>query len=112
MPDFELPTEKVVMNVDTGVCRFIARITVHMDDEHLHVMIESGCPYVKEFESKVKLLGRFDAIKMPFTENIVFIRGGESLKHSSCPIPTAVIKCAEACAGFALKRNVKLEFEV
>jgi hypothetical protein len=111
MSDFELPTEKVVMDVDSGVCQFNARVTAYMDDESIHVEIESNCPQVKEFAGKIKVLERFEALKMPFSENTVFQRGGETLRHSSCPIPTAVVKCAEACAGFALKRDVKLVFE-
>ena len=111
MPDFELPIEKVIMDVDTGVCRFIARVTAYMEDENIHIIIDSSCPDVKRFESKIQTLGRFEALKMPFCENMVFLRGGETLRHSSCPLPTAVVKCAEACAGFALKKNVKLEFK-
>ena len=98
------------MDVDSGVCRFNARVIAYMDDENIRFIIESTCPHVKEFGEKITVLGRFDALKMPFSENVVFIKGGETLKHSSCPLPTAVIKCAEACAGFALKRDVKLEF--
>ncbi len=111
MPELELPPDKVVMNVDPGACRFKAKVIAYMDDEHLHVIIESACPYVKQFEKRLDGLERFDALKMPFSENLIFIRGGETLKHSACPIPTAVIKCAEACAGLALKKNVKLEYE-
>ncbi len=111
MPELELPADKVVMNVDPGACRFKAKVIAFMDDEHLHVMIESACPYVNEFSKRIGELERFDALKMPFCENVIFKRGGETLKHSACPLPTAVIKCAEACAGLALKRNVKLEYE-
>ncbi len=111
MADFELPIETVAMDVESGVCRFKARVSAYMDDERVHVSIESDCPQVRAFGERVKVLGRFEALKMPFSENTVFLRGGETLRHSSCPVPTAVCKCAEAAAGLALKRDVNLIFE-
>mgnify|MGYP000925115874 FL=1 len=110
MADFELPIENVVMDVESGVCRFKARVTAYMEDEQVRVSIESECPQVLAFAEGVKVLGRFEALKMPFSENTVFLRGGETLRHSSCPVPTAVCKCAEAAAGFALQRDVSLKF--
>ena len=111
MSDFELPAKKVTMNVESGVCRFTARITACMVDENVRISIVSDCPQVREFGERVKLLGMFEALKMPFSENKVFLHGGETLRHSSCPVPTAVCKCAEAAAGFALERDVSLKFE-
>ena len=98
------------MDVESGVCRFKARVTAHMEDDQVVISIESECPQVLAFGELVKRLGRFEALKMPFSENTVFLRGGETLRHSSCPIPTAVCKCAEAAAGFALQKDVRLEF--
>ena len=110
MADFELPIKKVVMEVESGVCRFKAHVTAYMEDEQVQVSIESECPQVRAFAERVKLLGRFEALKMPFSENTVFLAGGKTLRHSSCPVPTAVCKCAEAAAGFALQRDVRLQF--
>ena len=110
MADFELPMEKVVMDVQCGVCQFKARVTAYMDEEQVQTSIESGCPQVMAFAERVRSLGRFEALKMPFAENKVFLAGGETLRHSTCPVPTAVCKCAEAAAGFALQRDVSLKF--
>lgn len=81
-----------------------------MVDDQIHISIESECPQVRMFAERVKILGRFEALKMLFSHNSVFLSGGETLRHSSCPVPTAVRKCAEAAAGFALQRDVRLEF--
>lgn len=110
MADFELPSDTVVMDVESGVCRFTARVTAYMEGEQVRVSVESDCPQVRNFGDRVKVLGRFEALKMPFSENTVFLRGGETLRHSSCPIPTAVCKCAETAAGFALQKDVSLKF--
>ncbi len=104
-------SEEVVMNVDPGVCRFKTRLIVKECDDHLCIEMDSACPYVQEFKKSLGKIERYEALKMPFSENIVYRKGGQTLKHSACPLPVAVIKCAEAAAGLALKRNVKLEYE-
>ena len=82
-----------------------------MVDDQVYISIESECPQVRAFAERVNVLGRFEALKMPFSQNTIFLSGGETLRHSSCPVPTAVCKCAEAAAGFALKKDVSLIFE-
>jgi hypothetical protein len=52
-----------------------------------------------------------EVVRMPFAENIVYLAGGRTLKHSTCPLPMAVLKGFEAAAGLALKRNVEVIFD-
>ncbi len=103
--------EEVVMSLDPGVCRFRAKITAEDRGEFIHIKIKSDCPHAKDLEKKLDKVDAFDALKMPFSENVVYKSAGETLKHSACPIPSAVIKCIEAASGLALKKNVVFEYE-
>jgi len=49
-------------------------------------------------------------MRMPYVDNAVYQICGEVLKHSACPVPMAMIKCAEAAAELGLKRSVVVEF--
>jgi hypothetical protein len=51
-----------------------------------------------------------DVMKMPFSDNKVYVTGGRTLKHSTCPLPMAVLKGFEVAAGLALKRDVTVIF--
>jgi hypothetical protein len=46
-----------------------------------------------------------------FSENKVYVIGGKTLKHSTCPMPMAVLKGLEVAAGLALKRDVVVAFD-
>ena len=99
--------------VDAGVCRFRTTIRVCTNDEgNILYQIESGCPYVKKVQECLpKDITPFDALKMPFSENPIYVCCGAALAHSACPVPSALIKAAEVAAGFGLKRNVCFTFE-
>lgn len=53
-----------------------------------------------------------EAMKMPFSENYVYQVGGMNLRHSTCPLPMAVLKGFEATTGLALKRKVSVIFDM
>lgn len=100
------------VQVDPGVCRFRTRITAHIHGDCVCFDVVSDCPHVKRINEHLSRdLSPFDALRMPFSSNPVYEACGKVLVHSACPIPSAMIKAAEAAAGFGLKRNVKFEFE-
>jgi hypothetical protein len=105
-------SEQVTMSVDPGVCRFKAKIIAKECDDHICIEMETACPHAQAFQKTLSKVERFDALKMPFSENVVYQKAGETLKHSACPLPAAVIKCIEAASGLALKKNVKFEYDL
>lgn len=102
---------KVTLTVNVGVCRFPARVECWMEEGLLRCSIQSGCIHVQEFGAALEPMDMMDAMKMPFSENAVYIVGGRTLKHSTCPIPMAILKGFEVAAGLALKRDVTVTFD-
>jgi hypothetical protein len=102
---------EVSLNVDSGVCRFNAKIACWLEDDLLRCTIKSGCKHVQDFADALEPCEMMDALKMPFSDNKVYITGGKTLKHSTCPLPMAVLKGFEVAAGLALKRDVHVIFE-
>ncbi len=99
------------VNVDAGACRFRTRIEGTPNGNKVTLVIESDCPCVKELAKELKEIGIFEALKLPYSDNPVFAKAGKTLRHSTCPVPVAVLKCVEATAGLALKKDAKIEFE-
>ncbi|MGD1060649.1 MAG: hypothetical protein ABR879_04250 [Methanomassiliicoccales archaeon] len=106
-----LDTERVVLVVDPGVCRLTSKIEAWSEDGVVKCKIESRCLHVQEFAEKLEGMSMMDIVKMPFSENKVFQVGGTTLKHSTCVVPTAVLKAMEAAAGLGLKKDVCLKFQ-
>ena len=109
--DFFLDQGKVSLHVDSGVCRFDAKIVCWMEDGTLRCSIDSRCPHVNDFAKALGPCDMMAALRMPFSENQVYIVGGKALKHSTCPVPMAVLKGFEAASGLALKRKVSVDFD-
>lgn len=104
---------KVSLHVDPGVCRFKAKIECWMEEGRLRCSIDSGCKHVQDFAHALEQeqFEMMDAMRMPFSENKIYIIGGKMLKHSTCPLPMAVLKGMEVAAGLGLKRDVLVSFD-
>ncbi|MDW5562556.1 MAG: hypothetical protein SA339_04950 [Methanomassiliicoccus sp.] len=103
---------KVCLTVDPGVCRFKTKITAKYVDGNVRFDIQTDCPHVKKVTDQLaEDMSPFDALKMPFSANPIYEACGKVLAHSACPVPSAIIKSAEAASGLGLKRTVKFEFD-
>lgn len=105
-----LESKDVRAHVEIGVCRFSCDIVAYPVDGKIHVELFTDCPAVKEFGLSLPDLDPFAALKMPHCENDLFELAGKFLKHVTCPVPIAIAKCVEVACGFALARNVTIEF--
>ncbi|NLN72245.1 MAG: hypothetical protein GX137_05610 [Thermoplasmatales archaeon] len=99
--------------VDAGVCRFKTVIEAVGDDMmNVTFKIRSECSAVRAMAKGLEgPIGIFDVLKLPFSENPVYCVANGTIIHSSCPVPSAVIKSAEVAADMALKKDVSMKME-
>mgnify|MGYP005834438171 CR=1 FL=1 len=100
-----------VVSVDAGACRFRTRIVGQPDGNSVRLIISSDCPCVRQLAEELRTAEPFEALRMPFSKNPIFSRAEKFLKHATCPVPTAILKCIEAASDLALKKSVRIEFE-
>jgi hypothetical protein len=106
----ELPLHARV-RVDPGVCRLPSVIQARSDGTTVEFeVVNSDCPQVRNLTKVLRRMEIWDVMRMPYVDNAVYQICGEVLKHSACPVPMAMIKCAEAAAELGLKRSVVVEF--
>ena len=74
-----------------------------MEDNLLKCSIRSGFMHVQEFVAALEPRDITAATKMPYSENVFYLVGGGTLKHSTCSLSMAVLKGFELAAGLALK---------
>ena len=102
----------VTVTVEAGVCRFKTVIIATMDDEmNIVYKIKSECPKVREVGKEFRAIGLFEAVAMPFTENVIYKEFGDKLEHVACPVPCGMVKAAEAAGDLALKKDVFIKIE-
>ena len=103
--------EEVILMLNPGACRFHTKISAVMEDGNIKFHLESDCPYVKKLDKELGPISMMEIMTMPFCDNHVYILSGKNLKHSVCPVPMAILKCGEAAAGLALKKDIKAEYQ-
>ena len=102
----------VTVTVDAGVCRFKTVIIATMDDEmNIVYKVKSECPAVREMAKSMKPVPLFEAMAMPFAENVIYKDYGAKLQHVACPVPCALVKTAEVTGDMALKKEVSIKIE-
>jgi hypothetical protein len=109
-PEIGLGSKDVKAHVEMGVCRFSCDIKAYPVDGKIRCEIFTNCQAVKEFGMSLPDLDPFATLKMPYCDNEIFELAGKLLKHVSCPVPIAIVKCVEVASGLALARNVTIEF--
>ncbi len=120
MPRSEAPAEssaskkqalKVHVEVDPGICGFYCRIRVFRPAPKT-VEIEISASECRQIRLLSKKIGRLSLRDLftPLTRNPVFVAAEAAGCHTSCVVPTAVLKAAEAALEMALPKEVYIRF--
>ncbi|HET7010951.1 MAG TPA: hypothetical protein VFI11_09270 [Anaerolineales bacterium] len=103
-----------VVNVHAGACGHTARITVEpIDDRHVRVRIESECDQITAMNDDLAHLrwkGKGHEVFRPMNESAIYRSANLRIRHTACPIPSAILKAIEVEVGAALPKDVTLTF--
>jgi hypothetical protein len=96
--------------IDAGICGFSTVVAaIAGPHKSYSVRLRSECPLVQQFGEDLPPLSLRD-IFQPFLENPVYRVASRVLSHTSCPIPSGVLKALEVEAEMALPRDVHMIF--
>lgn len=99
------------VNIESGICGFCSTVRATKTKKMgMEINIVSDCKQITALGSQIQNMGMKDVLKNPINKNPVYEKAGECNLHTSCPVPSGVLKAAEAELGLALKKNVKIEF--
>ncbi len=100
------------VKVEAGVCGFITEIqTLVNDDQKVTLDIESECPHVMALAEEYPKSEGMMEVFLSFGESPLFKAAKNTLQHSACPVPTAIMKAIEVSCGLALPRDVIIKVE-
>jgi hypothetical protein len=98
------------VSIDPGICGFECEVEVRkQNNRKADVTIRSECPQLIELNAMLDSLDLRDVL-MPPGNNIVFNLSEKANCHASCPVPLAILKCAEVEMGLAIPRDVSMNF--
>jgi hypothetical protein len=103
----------VHVEVDPGVCGFCCRITAVPKAKHVVRLrvIDSDCEHIQGLNALIGEMGIRDLF-LPFCRNPVMIAAEKAGCHAACPVPTALIKAAEAAMGMAIPKSVVMDIRL
>ena len=99
------------VTVNAGVCGKVSKITAKQNDDGMTVSItiESDCPMVSK--NALPDIVSWEEVGAPFNESKVYQWATENLRHTACPVPSAIIKSVEVAGGLGLKKDVSFKIE-
>jgi hypothetical protein len=103
----------IIAEVSPGACGLASRIVASSPDGARIVLeIESDCPKVQAYAAQVTELDAFEELlSVPVGQTSPVLLAAEHKLHTTCLLPLAVLKAAEAAAGLALPQNACVELE-
>ncbi|MEW5908534.1 MAG: hypothetical protein AB1659_01885 [Thermodesulfobacteriota bacterium] len=103
---------QVCVDADPGICGFNCRVEVKKTDRRKVTITIRGSE-CKQIQKLAMALGELTLkeLFMPLTRNPIYVEAERAGCHTSCIIPAAVLKAAEAAMGMALPKEVRIRFE-
>jgi hypothetical protein len=99
------------VTVDAGICGFRSVIEARKQGkDSVFITIESECEQISQLNKTLGSMALTDVFA-PAGRNLLFDRAQEARCHVSCPVPVAILKCAEVELGMALPCDVSITFE-
>ncbi|MBI2977135.1 MAG: hypothetical protein HYZ35_06885 [Chloroflexi bacterium] len=102
------------VEVFAGVCGHSAIIDVtKVDAAHVQVVITSACEQITDMNpdlARVQWKGKGHEVFKRMTESAVYQSAAQHIRHTACPIPTAILKAIEVEVGIALPKDVTITF--
>jgi hypothetical protein len=104
---------KIVAEVSPGACGLVSRIEASSSDGmHVVLQIGSACPRVQAYAEQVTGLDAFqELLSNPLAQTTPVLLAAEHKLHTTCLIPLATLKAAEAAAGLALPQEASIRLE-
>lgn len=102
------------VEVYAGVCGHSAIIDVtKVDDAHVQVVVTSECDQITAMNpdlTRVQWKGKGHEVFKRMTESAVYHSAARHIRHTACPIPTAILKAIEVEVGIALPKDITITF--
>lgn len=104
-----------VVKVKAGSCGFVTCIKAAKENRReVRLSVESDCASVCDLGFILEELGSLamkDVISTHQAKNQVLRAAAETLPHSACPVPVALLKAAEVALGLNIPKSVTIEFQ-
>ncbi|MDA8229616.1 MAG: hypothetical protein M0T74_18340 [Desulfitobacterium hafniense] len=97
------------VNINPGICGFNSLIKLDSQDQQMVAIdFTTECPNLKPLELELKEIDAYEECFAKIGESGVYKLCRKYCKHTSCPVPSGIIKGIEVASRLALPQEVKI----
>ncbi|PKM80694.1 MAG: hypothetical protein CVU89_12200 [Firmicutes bacterium HGW-Firmicutes-14] len=100
------------VRISGGACGYTAIVKVQaLDRKKVHINIITACRALQSFNEELGVVDWTKGVFDRFCDSIIYKTAHETLKHTDCPVPMAVIKAIQVELKGAVPKDVIVKFE-
>jgi hypothetical protein len=102
---------KGIINVMSGICGMITEIRATSDKrlETVQLEIHSRCESIQKLAKELKVVNPMEEITFSGKSPRTLRMAAKHCEHTSCPVPSGIIKAIEVACGRALPMNARIQ---
>ena len=100
-----------MVNVMSGICGMITEIRATSDDKAGKVFLDinTRCENIQKLARALKVVDPMQEISFKGEGPKTLRLAARHCKHTSCPVPSGIIKAVEVASGLALPKDARIE---
>ena len=100
-----------IVNVMSGICGMITEIRASSGETQgkVRLDINSRCEGIQRLAQELKIVNPMEEISFKGQGPRTLRMAAKHCKHTSCPVPSGIIKAIEIAAGLALPKNASIQ---
>lgn len=100
------------VTVNSGICGHTTTIQVEKIEKHVvRISLDSECERVAALAPELAELNWRHGVFCKMVDSKIYQAASQHLRHTACPIPSAILKAIEVEVGIALPKDVIIHFE-
>jgi hypothetical protein len=97
------------VTVRSGICGFTTVIRTEADDLRCRVVVETDCPNVERLRAHLNELDALRELSWKGDRPLTYELAEQHLPHTSCPVPSGMIKAVEVACKLALPADAVIQ---
>lgn len=100
-----------IVNVVSGICGMITEIraTSHDKSGMVNLEINTRCESIKKLAGDLEAVNPIEEISFSGDGPKTLRMAAKHCKHTSCPVPSGIVKAVEVASGMALPKDASIK---
>ena len=100
-----------IVNVVSGICGMITEIRATSEDKSgmVNLEINTRCESIQKLAGDLKAVNPIEELSFSGEGPKTLRMAAKHCKHTSCPVPSGIVKAVEVASGLALPKDASIK---